>query len=183
MNPLEFPDLHFLSAAQGWLELGSSLSGNLNLPDATIELDQISPAGQKHPSVLFERWKIFDTMRASFNPKMVDMCLNLGMQMRAINPENARGHVIIAEAYYHLNQFADAYNTLAAVREDFSCWEIPYGMGCYACLLNQPEAISLIEEAIQKGKAAGMDIRTKALGNNDLKPLWSSIACLGLTAS
>src|SRR6266550_3315442 len=51
MQPLEPPDLHFLSAAIGWLGLGS-------VEEARMELARISPAHRHHPDVLEVQWLI-----------------------------------------------------------------------------------------------------------------------------
>jgi len=51
MQPLEPPDAHHLSAAEGWLGLG-------NLAEARAELDRIAPALQNHPDVLDVRWSL-----------------------------------------------------------------------------------------------------------------------------
>ena len=51
MEPLEPPDLHYLSAAIGWLGLG-------NAAEAEKELGLISVAHRGHPDVLEVRWII-----------------------------------------------------------------------------------------------------------------------------
>src|SRR5258705_13991844 len=51
MQNLEPPELHSLSAAMGWMELG-------NLAEAKAELAEIGPAYQNHPDVLEARWSI-----------------------------------------------------------------------------------------------------------------------------
>ena len=52
MNALTLSDTHHLSAAQGWLELGSHL-------EADKELDEITPELRVHPDVLEIRWQIY----------------------------------------------------------------------------------------------------------------------------
>jgi len=56
MQPLEPPDSFFVSAAEGWLELGNSA-------EARLELAQVSAALQNHPAVLDLRWEVFKTER------------------------------------------------------------------------------------------------------------------------
>ncbi|MDB6020684.1 MAG: hypothetical protein JWQ04_541, partial [Pedosphaera sp.] len=51
MESLKAPHSHFLSAADGWLELG-------NIAEARAELAQIDEAFQNHPEVLKVRWAI-----------------------------------------------------------------------------------------------------------------------------
>ena len=51
MQSLAPPDIHYLSAAAGWIELG-------NLDEAKRELDRVSPAVRQHRDVLELRWSI-----------------------------------------------------------------------------------------------------------------------------
>src|SRR5436309_747502 len=51
MQPLEPPDVHYLSSAIGWLGLG-------NMREARAELAQVSPELQSHPDTLEVRWMI-----------------------------------------------------------------------------------------------------------------------------
>ena len=48
---MEPPDSHFLSAAEGWLELG-------NPAEALGELDRLSAKGKVHPAALELRWQV-----------------------------------------------------------------------------------------------------------------------------
>src|SRR2546429_1213072 len=52
MQALAPPDIHFLSAAVGWFELG-------NLEEAKAELEKVAPAAQNHPDVLEVRWLVY----------------------------------------------------------------------------------------------------------------------------
>jgi hypothetical protein len=52
MKSLPVPDSHYLSAAQGWLELGNHLEAN-------DELERITPELRAHPDVLEVRWHIY----------------------------------------------------------------------------------------------------------------------------
>src|SRR5438874_2082332 len=52
MEMLEPPDMHYLSAAMGWMELG-------DLAEAKVELAKISPDLLKHPRVLEATWAIY----------------------------------------------------------------------------------------------------------------------------
>ena len=52
MQPLDFPDIHFLNAASGWVELGRT-------PEARTELSKITRALTGHPDVLEVRWQIY----------------------------------------------------------------------------------------------------------------------------
>src|ERR1019366_10395961 len=52
IKPLEPPDTHHLSAAQGWLELGNHI-------DANNELDEITPGLRAHPAVLSVRYDVY----------------------------------------------------------------------------------------------------------------------------
>ena len=51
-RPIGPPDIHFLRAAEGWLELGDHLEAN-------EELKKISLQCRFHPQVLLVRWEIY----------------------------------------------------------------------------------------------------------------------------
>ena len=53
---IEAPDIHFLSAAIGWLELG-------NHEEASLELEKMSFLNRYHPDVLLVRWKVFARLK------------------------------------------------------------------------------------------------------------------------
>ncbi len=48
-NTVEPPDIHYLRAAEGWLELGNAL-------EARAEIEQVSLVYCGHPDVLKVRW-------------------------------------------------------------------------------------------------------------------------------
>src|SRR4051794_18921973 len=51
MEPVGPPDIHHLSAAVGWMELG-------NHAEAKLELAKVAPALAEHPDVLEATWAI-----------------------------------------------------------------------------------------------------------------------------
>ena len=64
-----------------------------------------------------------------------------------------------------------ALEVLDGVLEEFPKeWMIPYNMACYLCQLERlNEAKSRLAKALEIG---GKGIRTAALGDEDLLPLW-----------
>lgn len=71
--------------------------------------------------------------------------------------------------------FKEAYDTLRPVVERFpQDWMMRYDLACYACLTGRlKEAEQWLGEAIDL--AGENDIRSKALEDKDLEPLWSRI--------
>lgn len=79
MNSLSHSDYHSLSAAVGWLALGSPLAAN-------AELEKITPALRSHPGVLVIRYQIYA------KESNWDACLDIAQS-------------IITQAYSHWRNF------------------------------------------------------------------------------
>src|SRR5215469_16143902 len=78
MKRLEHPDLHYLNAAAGWLELGDRA-------EALAELAHIDPANQKHPDVLELRWA------ALAQEEQWEAALDVAQKLMQGAPERASG--------------------------------------------------------------------------------------------
>ncbi|EEF60739.1 hypothetical protein [Pedosphaera parvula] len=164
MQKLEPPDSHFLSAAEGWIELG-------NLAEARSELDQISAANQNHPLVLEVYWMLHaqeqDWMKA----------LQIARTILHIAPEECFGwlHQAYALRRTPAGGLQAAWDALLPAMERFpKVPTIPYNLACYACQMQRlDEARLLLKRAIE---VAGQEqIKTMALRDPDLKPLWPEI--------
>jgi hypothetical protein len=76
MKPLTAPDIHYLRAPQGWLELGNHLEAN-------EELERIAPECRAHPDVLDVRWQIYT------HAKKWDACVDIAGAIIKIDPNRA----------------------------------------------------------------------------------------------
>jgi hypothetical protein len=167
MDELEPPDLFYVSAACGWLELG-------NPSEAAIELEKVSPERQRHLRVLEVRWSIWaageDWVRALVVAD--DMVIHYpdepaGWLHQAYATRRAPGGTIEA-----------ASKILQAVVEKFPDQALfPFNLACYCCQLARlDEARAWLSRAFQMGDR--QDIRRMALHDEDLRPLWSEIPAM-----
>ena len=164
MKALEPPDTHFVSAAIGWLELGSPA-------EARNELAQIQPAEQNHPNVLEVRWLV------CAQEKKWDEGLGVARALVAKAPKRSSGWLHQA---YALRRVLDggvkqAWEVLLPAFEKFPREPtIPYNLACYACQMQQlEEARTWLKRAL--AISSKERIKTMALADSDLEPLWGEI--------
>lgn len=164
MQKLEPPDSHYLNAAVGWLELGLRA-------EAAAELDQISPAHQKHPDVLEARWSLLA------HEKRWDAALIAARDLLTEAPTRSSAWLHHAYALRRakdggLQQAWDALKSAATKfpEEPIIC----FNLACYACQLEQlDEARDWLKRAMKIGGRE--HIKHMALMDEDLKPLWKEI--------
>jgi tetratricopeptide (TPR) repeat protein len=164
MPPLEPPDIHYLSAAVGWMELG-------NLVEAEGDLNRISAEEQCHPDVLEVRWIILaQTKRWKAALGIARVSLKL-----APNRCSAWLHQAYALRRTTKNGLKLAWDALLPAYEKFPREAtIPYNLSCYACQLDQLEEARLwLRRALKIGNKAR--IKQMALDDPDLQPLWDEI--------
>jgi predicted Zn-dependent protease len=157
---LEHPDLFYLRAAEGWLELGNS-------QEATGELDQIAPPQRMHPEVVCLRWNI------SVKARRWTDCMDLARALTERYPDNPCGWVALAQTLYFTKRIAEAYEIGIAKSEDIpNCWQLLYDTACYACLLGKKTEA---EQFLQLAMAVGdrRTIKLRALSDPDLQMLWT----------
>lgn len=164
MQKLEPPDSHYLNAAIGWLELGVRA-------EAVAELDQISPARQRHPDVLEARWALL--AQAS----QWEDALAAARELLAEAP--ARSSAWLHHAYA-LRRAKDgglqkAWGALLPAATKFPKEPIiAFNLACYACQLGQlDEARGWLKRAMKIGERDR--IKLMALVDEDLEPLWKEI--------
>jgi hypothetical protein len=164
VQPLEWPETHYLLAAVGWVELG-------NLLEAKAELAQIGSALQTHPDVLEVQWLI------CAEEKHWDKGLQIARALLHGAPDRASGWLHQA---YALRRVADggvqkAWDALLPVFEKFPRTEIiPYNLACYACQMNEFETARVwLKRAMEIGNKDR--IKQRALEDADLSPLWDEI--------
>ncbi len=164
MQPLEPPDIHYLSAALGWLGLGNS-------SEARAELAQIRAGQQNHPDVLEVRWQVCAEERRWPEGLQIARALMHGA------PELASGWLHQA---YALRRVADggvkkAWDALLPAAEKFPKESIiAYNLSCYACQMQQLEtARNWLNKAVAIGNKER--IKEMALADPDLEALWEEI--------
>jgi tetratricopeptide (TPR) repeat protein len=164
MQPLEPPDIHYLSAAFGWLGLG-------NVAEAKAELAQISPGRHLHPDVLEARWQL------CAEEKGWEQGLQIARSLLHHAPERAAGWLHQAYALRRVRDggLKQAWDALLPAAEKFpEEATIPYNLSCYACQMRQLEkARKWLKRAVAIGGKE--QIRQMALADPDLAPLWEEI--------
>jgi Flp pilus assembly protein TadD len=167
MEILGPPDMHYLSAALGWMELG-------NCVEAKAELAKVASALAKHPNVLEVRWAIHVSEKEWLQAlqaaeELVESASNQpsGWLHRAYALRRTAGGGVKA-AWDALLPAVDLFPHEST---------IPYNLACYACQLGQLEdARRWLRRALAAGKKA--KIRSMASSDPDLRPLWSEINSL-----
>ncbi|MDB6123227.1 MAG: hypothetical protein JWQ71_2220 [Pedosphaera sp.] len=167
MLKLAPPDSFFLSAAEGWIELG-------NFAEAKAELSQISEPHQNHPFVL--------ELRYSIQAQEQDWAaaLETARALLALAPELSFGWLHQAYALRRApgGGLEAAWDALLPAMERFPKEPtVAYNLACYACQLQRlDEARRFLKRACEiggKGK-----IKAMALNDSDLQPLWPEIHSL-----
>jgi len=163
VQELQPPDIHHLLAASGWIDLGVQA-------EASTELEQISPTLQGHPEVLKVRWSI---LAASAKWKEA---IDIASRIRHLAPDESFGWIHTAFALHESKRTQEAFDVLFPALEHFpKCETIPYNLACYTAQLgNLAEARTWLKKAIKIGQSK--QIKSMALDDPDLKPLWSEIA-------
>jgi len=164
MQPLEPPEIHYLSAAQGWAELG-------NTAEARAELAHIGAARQIHPDVLEVRWFI------CAEEQRWEEGLQVARSLIQAVPDRASGWLHQAYALRRVAEggLKQAWEALLPAFDRFPKEAIiPYNLSCYACQLKDLEAARLwFKRALALGGKE--QIKLMALADSDLEPLWTEI--------
>lgn len=162
IKPLEIQDQHHLVAAQGWLELGDHLEAN-------EELEQIMAEYRAHPAVLEVRWQIYA------KAKKWEEALDIASVLIQSAPELPLGWVHRSYCLHELKRSEEARdNLLRAVNRFPDDAIMRYNLACYECQLGRLEqAKNWLEKACKLGDPR--KIKTMALEDPDLKPLWREI--------
>ena len=149
-----------VSAAEGWLGLGSITAAN-------DELEEIPAAMRAHPKVLLVRLLIYS------EAKKWEACLDIANAIVRVAPEMEDAWLRRSFALHELKRTKDAYDFLLPALERFKdAWLIPYNLACYSCQLGRiPEAENWLSQAFEIG---GNDAKCAAIDDEDLEPLWQS---------
>lgn len=165
MTELSHSDLHHLRAAEGWLELG-------NAREAQTELDCLSAAIQGRVEVLQVRWDIL----AKF--KSWEECFMVAARIIELAPDEVLGWLHRSYALHELKRTAEARDLLLPAVKRFPKVEtIAYNLACYECQLGDlGSARSWLHRAMKLHDPS--ELRSRALEDADLKPLWDEIRAL-----
>jgi len=164
MEKLGAPDIHYLSAAVGWLELG-------NLAEAKAELALIGPGQQNHPDVLKMRWLV------CAEEARWEEGLQVARALLQHEPDDSAGwlHQAYALRRVPTGSVQQAWEALLPAFEKFPEEPtIPYNLSCYACQMGQLDAARLW---LRRAAAVGgkQKVKQMALDDPDSKPLWEEI--------
>jgi tetratricopeptide (TPR) repeat protein len=167
MDKLEPPQVHYVSAAIGWLELG-------NLAEAKAELRRIAPEYLSYPQVLELRWLI------CAEEQKWQEGLDIARALLQGAPESPAGWLHQAYALRRVpdGNVKQAWTALLPAFDKFPKEPIIcYNLSCYACQMQQLEAARVwFKRAIVIGGRKGRErIKRMALEDSDLEPLWGEI--------
>ena len=164
MKPLQPPDSHYLSATQGWLELG-------NWKEAVEEFKKLTPAARAHPACM-------ETVREIFTQAgKWEMAALTASEIVKQKPEVPSSWIAFAYATRRKQGGGlDAARKILTHAQHRFPEEpiIAYNLACYECQLrNQKAALKWLRKALATGPAH--QIRSMALDDRDLEPLWPQI--------
>lgn len=161
MKTLGPPHVHYLSAAEGWLELG-------NVAEARAELEHIPQRLQNHPRVLEVHWGI------CAEEKNWPAALENARKQIEAAPELVSGWVHRAYAARRApgGGLEAAWAALFPAMERFPEDAIvPYNLACYACQMQQLDVARIMFKRAL-GLGDNNQLKRMALNDPDLKPLW-----------
>ena len=165
VKPLLHPNNRHLEAAQGWLGLGDVLEAN-------EELDQIALEFRAHPAVLWVRYQIYS------KAKKWELATEIAATLTEQLPNDPAFWISLAYATRRKTGggIPEAKAILIKAKTLFpKHYLISYNLACYECQLgNLKEAMEFLGAAIDL--AGEKDIRTRALDDPDLEPLWAKIS-------
>lgn len=162
MKSFSSTDLHFLRAAQGWLELGDHLEANK-------ELENIAPELRGHPDVLDLRWRIYA------KEQKWAACVDIGFALVQLAPERSDSWIHRSFALHAANRTQEALDNLLPVANKFPDeWRVPYNLSCYCSILRR------FDEAQEWFKKAMLvddkSVQRAGIDDPDLQPLWDSMS-------
>ena len=162
MKDLMPPDSFHLDAAEGWLELG-------NEAEAQAELEQLPRKWRDHPQALELQWKIHA------QAKRWDAAAAAGRDLAGAVPNEPHGWIHWAYSLHEFKRSQEAWDVLMPVADRFPKEPtLSYNLACYACQLEKVHAaLEWLGKAMKLG--GKKKVRSMALADPDLKPLWTEI--------
>jgi len=161
---LSCEDQRYLTAAEGWLELGDE-------QEANEELEKITLALRSHPDVLLVRFEIYS------KAGKWALATEIAGELVQIRPDEAQFWISHAYATRRMpgSGIPQAKEILGKAQTLFPKEPlIAYNLACYACQLgDQTEAWKWLETALKLGDAR--QVKLMALKDPDLEPLSAKI--------
>ena len=161
---IEFPDAHYVRAAEGWLELGDP-------GEAKAEIEQVSSVYCAHSEVLKVRWQIWARM------KEWEAAFTVAQALIKVAPDLSVGWIYLAYTIRRLpaGGMEKAWNVLLPAARRFPKESIiAYNLAYYACKLGKlEEARTWLGKALKEDSAH--KIQQMALAEPGLRPLWPQI--------
>ena len=146
-----------------------------NFIEAHAELDNITPLFRVHPDVLVVRWMLY--AKAEKWEGAFEIARTLADQV----PDNSFGWIHQAYALRRMKggSVKAAWDALLPAADKFPKEPtIAFNLACYACQLGKlQEAREWLRKAMDLGDEN--EIKTRALDDPDLEPLWANIGKLG----
>jgi len=169
LDSLSPPDIHYVNAAWGWLDLD-------NIAEAFAELDRVSRPAQANVDVLTLRWELFARR------KQWEEALEVARTLVQLAPDRADSWIKQSYGLHELKRTQEAWDALLPVSEHFpEISTIAYNLACYACQLNQTQAsLTWLRSAMRLGGKES--VRKMAMKDADLKALWVQIKKLTIPA-
>jgi Tfp pilus assembly protein PilF len=159
--PLLPDDQRHLTAAEGYADLGMYL-------DADAELDGIDPEVRHVAEVLLVRLEIYRGL------EKWELMRTVAARLAAHDPENAQWPISLAYATRRAESIEAARSILLEAVERLPKEPIlHYNLACYECQLGELE---VAKARLAHAFKLAPKCRLMALDNEDLKPLWDSLA-------
>ena len=159
--PLENKDQRHLTAAEGYAELGLYLDGNAELDEIEAEVRHVAEVLAVRVRIYLglEKWELMRTVAG---------------RLAAHDPENMQWAVLLAYATRRAQSIEAAkLILLEAVERQPAEALLHYNLACYECQLGELEtAKARLRHAFKLDEKC----RLMALDDEDLKPLWDSLA-------
>jgi len=163
MDDLGPQDLIRLNAADGWLEFDNCI-------EADKELNQITPALQRHPEVLARRFNLLAKADCWHNAEKI------AEEIIELEPDSTFGWIRRSDALRKQDLPGTArmklFPALGMFPEDIG---IRYALASYECVLgNVPQGKIYILEAFNLAyeQKCAEEWKKRMLADEDLKPLW-----------
>jgi Tfp pilus assembly protein PilF len=167
MKDLSAEDRRRLSAAEGWISLG-------NVGEANAELEAITAGVRSHPEVLQVRWYVFA------KAEQWEACVDIAATLTQLRPRQRFGWIHLVAALRRQGRFSEAIRVLdQAVR---LCGDTPtfaFNLACCHAKVGEPrKAKQHLKRAFElaRGNEALNHLRTRALDEPELEPVWSGDA-------
>lgn len=156
------PESFYVTAALGWLELGSPV-------EALAELSRLDGQYQRVPAVMELRWQALARLE-----RWVES-LDVALELCRVSPDHPEPWLHHAVSLYRLGRTAESWELLLEQAGRFpDCWVIPYDLSCYACQLDKlDEGRAWFRKAL--GVGDGAQIKQIALKDPDLERLWPEL--------